>query len=35
MYAGKFVSGKKLKPAFGWFTLVVGVLIIVKELIIK
>lgn len=35
MYAGKFVSGKKLKPAFGWFTLVVGILIIVKELIIK
>lgn len=35
IYAGKFVSGKKLKPAFGWFTLVVGLLIIVKELIIK
>lgn len=35
IYAGNFVSGKKLKPAFGWFTLIVGILIIVKELIIK
>lgn len=35
IYTGKFVSGKKLKPAFGWFTLVIGLLIIVKELIIK
>jgi len=35
MYTGNFVSGKKLKPAFGWFTLVIGILIIVKELLIK
>jgi hypothetical protein len=35
IYASKFVSSKKLKPAFGWFTLVIGLLIIVKELIIK
>lgn len=29
--AGK-VSSQKLKPAFGWFTLVVGVFVLVKEL---
>ena len=27
------VSPKKLKPAFGWFTLIVGVAVLVKELI--
>jgi uncharacterized protein len=32
--AGKF-SAAKLKPAFGWFTLVVGVFVLVKELILK
>jgi len=29
------VSSKKLKPAFGWFTLTVGLLVLVKELLIK
>jgi uncharacterized membrane protein YfcA len=29
------VSAKKLKPAFGWFTLTVGVFVLVKELVIK
>ncbi len=31
-YISKFVSGTKLKPAFGWFILVMGVFIITKEL---
>lgn len=31
-YLSKFVSGTKLKPAFGWFILVMGAFIIVKEL---
>jgi hypothetical protein len=31
-YASAFISGKKLKPAFGYFTLCVGTFIIVKEL---
>lgn len=30
----KKIDGKKLKPAFGWFILVVGIYIIVKELFI-
>lgn len=34
-YTGKFISGKKLKPAFGYFTLCVGTFIILKELLIK
>jgi uncharacterized membrane protein YfcA len=25
------ISAKKLKPAFGWFTLVVGVFVLIKE----
>ncbi|WP_294297038.1 sulfite exporter TauE/SafE family protein [uncultured Chryseobacterium sp.] len=29
----KSIDGKKLKPAFGWFTLVMGIYIIVRELI--
>ncbi len=29
----KKINGKKLKPAFGWFTLVMGIYIIVRELI--
>ncbi|WP_317900087.1 sulfite exporter TauE/SafE family protein [Aurantibacillus circumpalustris] len=32
MFSGK-VSPKKLKPAFGWFTLVVGIAVLVKELV--
>lgn len=31
-YLSKFVSNEKLKPAFGWFVLVMGVYIIGKEL---
>jgi len=33
-YLSKFVSGTKLKPAFGWFILVMGAFIIVKELLL-
>ncbi len=32
-YLSKFISGKKLKPAFGWFVLVMGLLILGKELL--
>jgi uncharacterized membrane protein YfcA len=31
----KKIDGEKLKPAFGWFVLVMGFYIITKELIIK
>ena len=31
----KNIDGKKLKPAFGWFVLVMGIYIITKELILK
>jgi uncharacterized protein len=34
-YFGNFISGKKLKPAFGYFTLLVGTFIVIKELFIK
>ncbi|MBL0050650.1 MAG: sulfite exporter TauE/SafE family protein [Bacteroidetes bacterium] len=34
-YIAKFVSGAKLKTAFGWFVLVMGIYIIIKETIIK
>jgi len=30
---GKKISGEKLKPAFGWFVLAMGVYIILKETI--
>ncbi|MFL5752538.1 MAG: sulfite exporter TauE/SafE family protein [Bacteroidia bacterium] len=33
-YLNNFVSGKRLKPAFGWFTLVVGIFIVIKELVL-
>ncbi len=33
-YLSKFISGKKLKPAFGWFVLVMGLFILGKELIL-
>lgn len=29
------ISSKKLKPAFGWFTLTVGIFVLVKELFLK
>lgn len=31
-YLSKFITGAKLKPAFGWFVLVMGIYIISKEL---
>ena len=31
-YISKFISGSKLKPIFGWFVLVIGSFIIIKEL---
>jgi uncharacterized protein len=39
IFAGGFVAayipGKKLKPAFGWFSLMVGVFILIKEIFIQ
>jgi hypothetical protein len=32
-YLTKFISNEKLKPAFGWFVMVMGVYILVKELV--
>lgn len=34
IYLNKFIDGKSLKKAFGWFVLVMGIYIIVKELIL-
>jgi uncharacterized membrane protein YfcA len=31
----KKIEGSKLKPAFGWFVLVMGIYIIIKELFLK
>jgi uncharacterized membrane protein YfcA len=31
-YLSKKIDGAKLKPAFGWFVLVMGIYIIIKEL---
>lgn len=31
-YLSKYVPGEKLKPAFGWFTLAMGIFIITKEI---
>lgn len=31
VYASKFIPGEKLKPAFGWFVLVMGIFILIKE----
>ncbi|HRN45610.1 MAG TPA: TSUP family transporter, partial [Flavobacterium sp.] len=30
-YLSKKIDGAKLKPAFGWFVLVMGIYIIIKE----
>lgn len=35
MYISKSVNGAKLKPAFGWFILVMGFYIIIKETLLK
>ncbi|MCB0747863.1 MAG: sulfite exporter TauE/SafE family protein, partial [Ignavibacteriae bacterium] len=32
-YLSKFISGSKLKPAFGWFVLGMSVYIIIKEIV--
>jgi uncharacterized membrane protein YfcA len=34
-YLSRNIDGKKLKPAFGWFVLVMGIYIIIKETILK
>lgn len=34
-YLSSFIDGKKLKPAFGYFVLVMGIIILVKELVLK
>jgi uncharacterized membrane protein YfcA len=34
-YLSTKIDGKKLKPAFGWFVLVMGIYIIVKETLVK
>ncbi|HSL89332.1 MAG TPA: sulfite exporter TauE/SafE family protein [Ignavibacteriaceae bacterium] len=34
-YLSKFISSQKLKPAFGWFVMLMGVYIIGKELILQ
>lgn len=34
-FLSQFVSGQKLKPAFGWFVMVMGIYIIGKELFIQ
>jgi uncharacterized membrane protein YfcA len=34
-FLSKKVDGAKLKPAFGWFVLVMGIYIIIKETILK
>jgi uncharacterized protein len=31
----KKINGEKLKPAFGWFVLVMGIYIIAKEIFFK
>lgn len=35
MYLSKKIDGAKLKPAFGWFVLVMGIYIIIKETVLK
>ncbi|MFN8353166.1 MAG: sulfite exporter TauE/SafE family protein [Spirosomataceae bacterium] len=34
-YLSKFLSNKQLKPAFGWFTLLMGIGILLRELVLK
>lgn len=35
LYLSKKINGKKLKPAFGWFVLTMGIFIIIKEIFFK
>lgn len=34
-YLARFISGARLKPAFGWFTLAMGAFILAKELLFR
>jgi len=34
-YLSKKIDGAKLKPAFGWFVLVMGIYILIKETLLK
>lgn len=34
-YLSTFVDSKKLKPAFGWFVLIMGIYILIREIFIK
>lgn len=34
LYLNKFIDGKKLKKGFGWFVLVMGVSMVLKELVL-
>ncbi|MGB0915452.1 MAG: TSUP family transporter, partial [Crocinitomicaceae bacterium] len=33
IYLNKFIDGKKLKKGFGWFVLIMGVYIVLKEVL--
>ena len=33
-YLSKYISGEKLKTSFGWFVLVMGIYIILKEVVL-
>ena len=33
LYLNKFIDGKKLKKGFGWFVLIMGVYIVLKEIL--
>ncbi len=33
IYLNQFIDGKKLKKAFGWFVLIMGIYILYKELV--
>ncbi|NHM02966.1 sulfite exporter TauE/SafE family protein [Flavobacterium difficile] len=35
MYISKFISNEKLKPIFGWFVLLTGIYIVMKEIVFK
>jgi uncharacterized membrane protein YfcA len=35
IWLSKFISGRKLKPIFGWFVLATGIFILINELLIK
>ena len=35
IYLSKKIDGAKLKPIFGWFVLIMGIYIIIKETVLK